>query len=82
MLCKLFIIMKLAFIIPPLIILLPRLCLIPFFYKIFRVGNDRFKIGLFLWLAVVRATTDGGWTFVMEIFRCTSYSRLDLFFCI
>ena len=67
MLCKLFITIKLAFPLPPLIMLLARLYLIPFFCKFFRVGNNHFETGLFLWLAVVRLTTDGGWTFVMEI---------------
>ena len=54
-----FIIMKLAFPLPPLIMLLARLYLIPFFCKFFRVGNNHFETGLFLWLAVVRLTTDG-----------------------
>ena len=39
------IIMKLASPPPPLIILLTEFCLIPFFYKPFKVGNDRFEIG-------------------------------------
>ena len=54
MLCKLFIIMKLAFLLPPLIIQLIRLCLIPFFYKFFRLGNDVLRkvfFFFFFWVA-------------------------------
>ena len=54
-----FIIMKLAFPPPLLIMLLARLCLIPLFYKLFRVGNYRFETA-FWWLAVIRPTADGG----------------------
>ena len=50
---------KLAFPLPLLIMLLTELCLIPLFYKIFRVGNDHFETA-FWWLAVVRLTTDEG----------------------
>ena len=66
MLCKLFIIMKLAFPPPSLIMLLTGLCLIPLFYKNFQSRQQSFKIA-FWWLTVVRLTTDGGWTYVMEI---------------
>ena len=52
-------IMKLAFPPPPLNILLTGLCLIPLFYKLFRVGNYHFETA-FWWLVVVRLTTDGG----------------------
>jgi len=38
MYCKMLIIMKFAFLPLPLIMLLIGLCLIPFFYKLFRVG--------------------------------------------
>ena len=54
-----FIIMKLAFLPPPLIMLLTGLCLIPLFYKLFRVGNYHFETA-FWWLAVVRLIADGG----------------------
>ena len=37
------IIMKLAFPLPPLIMLLTGLYLIPFFYKLFKVGNNYFE---------------------------------------
>ena len=59
MLCKLFVIMKLAFPHAPLIMLLTGLCLISLFYKLFRVGNNHFEIA-FWRLVVVRLTTDGG----------------------
>ena len=54
-----FIIMKLAFPPPPLNMLLTGLCLIPFLYNLFRVGNSLLR-QLFGWLIVVRLTTDGG----------------------
>ena len=38
--CKMFIILKLTFPPPPLIMLLTGLYLIPLFYKLFRVGNN------------------------------------------
>ena len=58
--------MKLVFLLPLLIMLLTGLCLIPLFYKLFRADNNLLR-QLFWWLIVVRLTTDGGWTFVMEI---------------
>ena len=73
MLCKLFIIMKLAFPPPPLIILITRLCLIPLFYKFFKVGNYHFEIA-FWRLKEVRLTIDGGWTFVIEVLDDVHYS--------
>ena len=54
-----FIIMKLAFPPPLLIMLLTGFCLILLFCKLFRVGNYRFEI-TFWWLAVVRLNADGG----------------------
>jgi len=39
--------MKLAFPLPLLIMLLTGFCLIPFFYKPFRVGNDRFETSFY-----------------------------------
>ena len=60
--------MKFVFPPPPLIMLFTKLCLIPLFYKLFRIGNNHFEIA-FWRLVVVRLTTDGDWTFVIEIFR-------------
>ena len=56
---KIFIIMKLAFPPPPLIMLLIGLCLVPLFYKLFKVGNFHFET-TFWWLALVRLTANGG----------------------
>ena len=51
--CKMLIIMKLAFYLPPLIMLLIGLCLISFFYKFFQSWQQLFWDN-FLWLVVVR----------------------------
>ena len=62
----LFLKMKLAFPPTPLNMLLTRFCLIPLFNKLFSVGNNLLR-QFFWWLTVIRLTTDGGWTFVIEI---------------
>ena len=57
--CNMHIIMKLAFLLPPLIMLLIGVCLISFFHKLFLSRQRSFWDG-FLWLAVIRQTTNGG----------------------
>ena len=55
----LFLKMKLAFPPTPLNMLLTGFCLIPLFNKLFRVDNNLLR-QFFLWLTVIRLTTDGG----------------------